>query len=237
MKTLALIAFGLLALFATACGDDDSGDGGPPTYTAPATDGATPTGQATDGTGGGDCDANVETPPASGDLSWEAILPDEMPEMGAFTIDDAEGDAPFVNVLRDGEAVGSLELLQFPLDGLLDPAEGFPGLEAWVQSNYESIRADREISAPGSLFEESDTAPVPWGDFCGIAYGFTVASPGGEVTELTTNHATFDGGKLYIIAAFYDAAQPGFGFGSPEVLGEFQDALRALVESLDVPAE
>lgn len=231
MKTTALLVLPVLLLVFAACGDDD---GASPPTDAPT---ATPTGQATGDPGGGECAANTESPAASGDLTWAAILPDALPEMGSFTVADAEGDAPFVNVLKEGEAVGSLELLQFPLDGLLDPAEGFPGLEAWVQSYYESVRADREASAPGSAFDERDTAPAPWGDFCGIAYGFTVTSPGGEVTELTTNHATFDEGNLYVIAAFYDAAQPGFGFASPEALSEFQDALRALVESLTVPAE
>ncbi|HEY5638521.1 MAG TPA: hypothetical protein VIW01_00540 [Dehalococcoidia bacterium] len=235
MKALIPVTVLAAAILFAACGDDD--DGGAtdaPTGTAP---GVTATEAPTGSPGqSGECAGNVAELAAAGPITWDVILPADVPAPEGWSVGDAEGDAPFLEVGKDGEAVGSLELLQFEVP--FDAAGGYDELDAWVNAEfYPGVVADR--AAVGLTAELDATTPVAFGGFCGIAYSFSVTDSNGALTERFSARATFDSENLYLVTATYDAAVAGegIGFQTAEVLIEYEPGLTRLVEALDLPVE
>jgi hypothetical protein len=236
MRHLLIATTLLLAAVFAACGDDDD-DGatdGTPTPTASAAFSlltTTPTPRPFD-----DCSVNMAEPATTTDaLTWEAVLPADIPAPSGYAITEAEGEGPFLNVSQDGTVVGSLELLQFEIP--FDAADGYAALEAWAEHFYAGVQTDRE--AVGLNFDIDELTPVFFGDYCGIGYAYTVTDAAGTLTERFNGRGTFDGTKLYLITAFYDvtSASEGIGFTSPDALEGFEEGLDPLVESLNVPAD
>ncbi len=235
MKALIPATVVAAAILFAACGDDDDGGAtGAPTGTAP---GATATEAPTGSPGqSAECADNVAGPAAAGPITWNAILPADVPGLEGWSVADAEGDAPFLEVSEDGEAAGSLELLQFEVP--FDAAGGYDELDAWANAEfYPGVVADR--AAVGLTAELDATSPVGFGSFCGIAYSFSVFDSNGALTERFSARATFDSENLFLVTATYDAAvaEEGIGFRTAEALVEYEPGLTQLVEALVFPAE
>lgn len=233
MKITGLVVAALLMAFGAACSDDDD-SGGEATSAAPA---AT-TGAAGTPPSGGICAANLASAAAPGDLTWAAALPDPIPAPEGFTIQDPEGDGPLVNVLRDGQVVGTLELSQFPLDAAFNSAQGLEALGAWAEGFYDPVSADRQAAIPGIVFTADDPESDAFGSFCGISYGYSVIDPADEAAnELFLGHATFDSTKLYLVTASYNEATPGSGFVDEATLQAFAEGFQNLVAALKIPVQ
>jgi hypothetical protein len=235
----------LLAVLAIACGDDDDdgngGDDGSPTASAAATL-PTPTPAVTQE--GDPCGPNLATPASSGELTWEAIAPAEVPAPEGWTVSDAEGDAPLLAVNDGSGVVGTLELLQFEVP--FNPNGGYPEFEVWVDDFYQETQTDRVAGIgsgqgganPGLTIVFEQHTPAPFGEFCGIAYGYTITDQSGAIIERYAGRATFDSTKIYLVVALYDAALGGeMGFVSAESLAAYEPFMTPLAESLSVPAE
>ena len=229
----ATVLFGALAV---ACGDDDD-DSGPTPTSAPTASPAfsilspSPTPRPAD-----DCSVNTAEPATSAEtLTWEAVLPREAPAPSGYAIEEAEGEGPFLNVSQGDSVVGSLELLQFEIP--FDAAEGHPALEDWAEHFYAGVQTDRE--AVGLTFDIDDLTPAFFGDYCGIAYAYTVTDEAGTVVERFVGRGTFDSTRLYLTTAYYDAslAPEGIGFTTPEALAGFEPGMTPLVEALTIPAD
>ena len=231
MRRLAVFVF-VLVLAGFACGDDDDDGTESP--------GASPSGVVTTAAGptdGGEvvnCSPNLEATAIEGDASWEAVLPDVIPAPPGYTVVDAEGAGPFLDVLRGDERVGSVELLSFELPEDFDPQLGFNALESWVTEFYDGIEADRTAADPSIDFTRDEPEPAQFGELCGVAYGFTVEKDG-TVTERTIGHTTFDSEGLVIAGATYNVADPETAWTDLAALRDYEPFFRELVAQLRVP--
>ncbi|MEX0683070.1 MAG: hypothetical protein WD904_11890 [Dehalococcoidia bacterium] len=226
LLAITLVAAALLA----ACGDDDDSGSTPTPTPTPLV--VTPTPAVTEP--GDPCAPNVAGPAASGDLTWEAILPAEIPAPEGWTVADAEGDAPLLAAHDGTGVVGTIELLQFEVP--FNPEGGYPALEAWASDFYEDVQVDR--TDPGLGFALDTPTPVAFGDLCGMAYGYTITDDTDTVIERYAGRATFDSAKIYVVVALYDASiAEEMGFRSAEALAAYEPSLTPLVESLNVPVE
>ena len=234
MKTILMISAALAMMLFAACGDDDDDtDGGTasPGETATETVPAEPT---TPAPATGECEPNTEQPAATGDLTWEAIVPETIPAPDGWAVTDAEGDAPLLAVSNPVGIVGTVELLQFELP--FDASGGFEAMSDWAEGFYQGVQSDRQ--APGLTFVLDQPAPVTFGEFCGMAYGYTITNEDEAVIERYAGRATFDATKLYLVVALYDEAIASEqGFQSAEALAEYEPSLTPLVEALRVPAD
>jgi hypothetical protein len=233
MKALTILLAALaLALFAACGDDDDTGDetaspGESETETAPAE----PT---TPAPATGECEPNTAQPAASGDLTWDAVLPETIPAPEGWIVADAEGDAPLLAVSNPVGIVGTIELLQFEVP--FEPSGGYDAMTDWATDFYQGVQVDRD--APGLTFALDNPEPVVFGEFCGMAYGYTITNEDDTVIERYAGRATFDAAKLYLVVALYDEAIAAEqGFQSPDALAEYEPSLTPLVESLEVPAD
>jgi len=231
MKLFLLTLTVLAGAFLAACGDDDDGPGD--STPTPDESGPLPTPTPAVTAPGDPCEANLLAPAASGDLAWDAIVPAAIPAPEGWAVSDAEGDAPLLAVNDGAAVVGTLELLQSEVP--FNPAGGYPNLEGWADDFYAGVQLERE--AVGLNIALDDRAPAPFGDFCGMGYGYTVTDDAGAVVERYAGRATFDSAKLYLVVGLYDAAAPETGFQSVEALAAFEPSLTPLVEALSVPAD
>lgn len=214
-----VIALALVAL--AACGGDDSGDG----------DDATPTPGTTPGPE--NCGPNMET--AVGETSWLELFPGQVYEEDAWRVLRGQADSPFLSVSLDREVVGSIELLQFPLESSFDPEAGIEALEEWTSEYYAGVEEDRTGAYESYVLESRAPEAANVGTFCGIAYGYT-GTDGGEVVDRLAGYATFDRGNLYLMVAQYDAGQAGeLGFQDPETLQEFEPVFANMAPQLSLP--
>ena len=111
---------------------------------------------------------------------------------GGFAIEDCEGDAPFFCVRRDGEIVGTLEVLRLDLEGKTpeDQAQGF----------LNTFRDDRMKTCPGHAFSADAIAHVTTADGESIRYSYTLRN-GKDVVERVVQYAGVRDGKHVVIAA------------------------------------
>jgi len=225
----------ILAALAACGGDDDDAESPSASQTVAATrsGGPTPTpGAPTSQTV--DCSPNAEVA-TEDELTWDDIAPDDFPAPEGYEVQDAEGDAPLLDVLKDGEAVGSVELLQFSLPDNLDAELGFNGLENWANEFYDSVGTERELA--GLTLEAETPAPVPFGEYCGAAYGYTVTNEDDEVVERYVGVATYDPERIYLTIALYDEVNPETSWESAEDLEAYAPSLRGLAEELNFPPD
>jgi hypothetical protein len=230
MKLLSLFIALIVVSFLAACGDDDdsASETSAPAETTPAIE-ASPTEppQAT-----GDCAPNTAGPAAARDLTWDAIVPASIPAPDGWSVEGAEGDAPLLAVSNGEDVVGTIELLKFEVP--FEPSGGYEAMETWVDIFYHGVQTDREAVGLNISLDNPD--PVPFGGFCGMAYGYTVFDDEDVPIERYAGRATYDPTNLYLVVAIYDEAlAEEMGFQSLEALTEFEPSLTPLVESLDVP--
>ncbi len=230
MRKLILISAATLALLVIACGGDDDGD----TTATPTTAASAEPTASTGGQSPGEC-ADLQFPITAGELAWALVLPDQLPDLGDYTIEDAEGDAPLINVLKGGDVIGTIELLQFPADGNVDVTKAVvEGLQEWAEGFYASVATDRESA--GGTFESDDPEEASLGEACGVRYGYTVTDDSDEVIESYAGYVTHDGDRMFLFVAIYDAAiAEEQGFASASALQEFEPEFKTLMASLDIP--
>lgn len=182
------------------------------------------------------CDRNLEAP--LGEIGWEDILPADIPAPEGWSVRDDPGEGPFVSVYEGDEAVGPIELLTFAHEPDFEPQQGLAALDDWSAEYYASISADRS-AAGGPVFsvEPDPVAPVQFGEFCGIRYGFTGEEESGAPYERYAGAATFDSEHLYLVVTFFDRAvvAEGMGFRDIQTLRDYEPSFTELIESLNVP--
>jgi hypothetical protein len=231
MRTMFVALAIAAAIFAGCAGDDDTT--GPTTPTSTATDresasaSAAPTGSPTDCT--------VLGTATGGDLTWDQLLPAGLPDLGQYGVEHAEGDAPLINVLQEGEVAGTVELLQFPVTGNVDVTR--PNIEAlkdWAERFYDDVAPERE--AAGGILTGDEPADARIGEACGVSYGYTVVDESETVIERYAGYVTHDGDRMFLFVALYDAAiSEELGFGTVEALEGFEPEFAKLMESLAFP--
>jgi hypothetical protein len=153
-------------------------------------------------------------------FDWATAAPVDLG--GGWTVLDAEGDGPFVEVRRNGRLVGFLEYMGYSIDGTLDQH---------VADYYEAIGGDR-AGAPveGYRFVADRVVHATAADGPIVRYGFTGTMPDGSPSERTYQWAGVRRGRLVLLSAA--ANDPG-GLFPPEGT-EFTTAqLEQLVERLD----
>ena len=111
---------------------------------------------------------------------------------GGWSIEDCEGDAPLFCVRRNGEIVGSLEALRFPLEG--KPPE------QQAAAFLETFGDDRSKTCPGHRFVVDAISKMTVADGPAIRYGFTLSN-GDDVVERVVQYAGERDGRHVIIAA------------------------------------
>ncbi|HUF54463.1 MAG TPA: hypothetical protein VMR52_11915 [Dehalococcoidia bacterium] len=234
MKALLMLLAALAVALFAACGDDDDDDDDAGETTSPDASETAPAEPTTPAPATGECEPNTAQPAAGGDLTWDAVLPATIPAPEGWVVADAEGDAPLLAVSNPVGIVGTVELLQFDLP--FEPSGGFEAMADWADGLYGGVQIDRD--APGLNISLDEPAPVSFGEFCGISYGYTITNEDGAVIERYEGRATFDAAKLYLVVALYDQAIAAEqGFQSAEALAEYEPFLTPLVESLEVPAD
>lgn len=141
---------------------------------------------------------------------------------GGWSVADAEGDGPFVEVRLDGEVVGFLEYLDVAVEGTLDDH---------VAAFVDAIGADR-ANAPiaGYRFVPDRAVHLTAVDGPIVRYGFTGTLPDGSPSERTFNWAGIRGGRLVLVSA--QANDPG-GLFPPEGVALTTDQLESVVDRLD----
>jgi hypothetical protein len=230
MRKLVLTLAASLTLLLVACGGDD--DGGDTTATPTTAASGQPT--ATSGAPG-EC-TDLEFPITAGELGWTQVLPDMLPDLGEYSVEDTEGDAPLISVLQEeGEVIGTIELLQFPTEGNVDTTKSAAeGLQEWSEGFYASVETERENA--GGTFEGDDPVEAFLGEACGVRYGYTVTDDGDDVIERYVGYVTHDGDRMFLFVAIYDAvAAAEQGFGSAVALQGFEPEFETLMASLDIP--
>ncbi len=209
------------ALTIVACG----GDGG----TAPE-----PTDQMAGSLDSGECGANKSA--TLGDLTWDDVFAQGLLETDNWLVRAEEGGGPFVSVVRDGAAVGEVELRRIPLDPDFDPDAGIARMIAWANESYE-LTEDQRLYTYGQsyVFESRDPQPNAVGSFCGISFGSSGAISGEEVYRLAA-FATFDSENMYVFSALFDASRGSdAGFLDGATLAEYETYLLELAAALTLP--
>jgi hypothetical protein len=167
---------------------------------------------ATDADDGDDATSTTSTP--SGDDAGPIIIDWGVDEAGVelpggWSLHDAEGDGPFLDVRRDGELVGLVETTSFPVEsietlrgGAGDDAGKRASLRAYAEDFVSTFRADRaEGCGAGYRYE-----PAPIELFAGpdgplVAYGFTGQLADGSPSEGIAALAGIRDDQLVLVTA------------------------------------
>lgn len=185
---------------------------------------------------------------------WKAIVePTTLPT--GWRVRACDGDAPFLCVTKGREAVGTIELLRYPIETLPDfqkmlVTAGIPvgetnyqsprrkaqivtALRAWV-ADYYSLFARNRQPEYGRQVTFSTTRPqeVTVGNLPGIRYGFTGIERGGRIREKRVGYVAFDGKTLYVIATAFDPLSEIGTFKTAETLRLFEPYLSKIVTEL-----
>jgi hypothetical protein len=153
-------------------------------------------------------------------FDWASPTPVDLG--GGWSVADAEGDGPFVEVRLDGAVVGFLEYMHYPYDGTLDEH---------VADFYEAIGGDRaDAPIEGYRFVPDRALHAAAADGPIVRYGFTGTMPDGGASERTYQWAGIRNGAVVLVSAA--ANDPG-GLFPPEGT-EFTTAqLESVVDRLD----
>jgi hypothetical protein len=219
----ALIAVLLLA----ACGGDDDDDEAATTTT-------TTTALTT----------TTTSAPDAATVEWRDPEPVDVDE---WHLESCEGDAPLTCVERDGEPVGFVELLDFPLASFADLEE--PLADGDEEAAYEALAAgflrDMEADRAEGCDAGYEVEPLPVehlaiGDGTAVKYGFAATTADGTAAERAVQYAAIRGDTLVLLGA--NAYSPEGCIGTeggeflPEVLADFEPVLDQLVVASGLPA-
>lgn len=192
------------------------------------------------------------TAASSGDESDPITIDWDLDDSGAelsegWSLHDAEGDGPFVEVRRDGEVVGLLETTNFPIEsigtlrgGAGDDASRRASLRAYAEEFVSTFRADRAEGCGADY--RYDPEPIelfegPGGPL--VAYGFTGALADGSPSEGIAAIAGIRDDQLVLVTATASdeggclpAEGPAF---TTAVLDEFRPLLLRIGAGSGVP--
>lgn len=157
---------------------------------------------------------------------------------GGWSLNDTEGDGPFLTVLRDGQTVGFIEYLDFPLAGSSGGTRVV--LDAHVAEFFEAIGSDRaDAPIEGYRFIPDEAVHGTAADGAIVRYGFRGLLPDGSPSERTVIWAGVRAGRLVLVSAA--ANDPG-GLFPPEgtqftsaQLDEVADRLDRTVRASGLP--
>lgn len=196
--------------------------------------------------GCGDAPATPEpvTDPSVPQIDWsDPGVIAELP--GGWTVHACEGDAPLLCVESDGEYVGSVELMSYPVSSFVDLDPSDPtrdNLLILANGFIEALATDRAAGCGADyVFTEIEPTAFGLGDG-GMAYGFEGAMADGRPSELNLQYSTIvDEMIVSVVAAAYDdGGCPGrddsSGFDSA-TLAEFRPLLERLLAGNPLPLE
>lgn len=175
-------------------------------------------------------------------IDWsDSTKTSELP--GGWTVHACEGDAPLLCVERDGEYVGTIELMSYPVSSFtdLDPDRSTgENLLVLADGFIRALAADRAVGC-GADYVLTPIEPTVFdlGDG-GMAYGFEGALGDGRPSELNLQYSTIvDDMIVSVVASAYDdGGCPGrddlSGFDSA-TLAEFRPQLERLLVGTPLP--
>ena len=198
------------------------------------------------GDGGGDDTTAATSTSEAGVEPYDWRAPTRVALDDEWTLDDCEGDAPFVCVERNGETVGFLEIVEFPVESfeqLREPlADGDEAraLEVLAESFFRDLRDDRSLGCgEGYTVEPIEPRPVTTADGPALRYGLVGTTADGAAAERVVQYAAIRGETLVLLAAnAYSAdgclASEGAEF-HPDVLEAFEPVLDTVVFASPMP--
>jgi len=170
-----------------------------------------------------------------------------------WAVRPCEGDASLLCVWEGEEAVGTAELMLYPIETLPDfqemlssagvepgpleePAPEFlAALQEFVADYHTSFETDRQAEYGDRVrYSRLETQEVMVGEMPGLRYGFAGLEPDGGAYERWVTTVAFDGELLYILVAFYRPGEPS-SFRSDADLQEFLPQLTPIVARLQLP--
>ena len=168
-----------------------------------------------------DDDAETDTDQRAGPtFDWASPTP--VDRGAGWSVADAEGDGPFVEVRLDGRLVGFLEYMAFEVEGTLDEH---------VAAYYDAIGGDRaHAPVAGYRFTPDRPAHATAADGAIVRYGFTGTMPDGSPSERTVQWAGVRDGRLVLVSAAAD--DPG-GLFPPEGTAFTTAQVESVLDRLD----
>lgn len=196
---------------------------------------------------GTEVDSPDPAPPSPSETStpvpvdWSVEGDDDVDLGGGWTAGGCEGDAPILCVAREGDAVGLVESLTFPLEPAVAGADD--PLAAQVQAILESHRSDREAGCPDGyavVMPPPTRATVAGQD--GLRYEFAVHGDGGRRVEHVVGFVAIrdDHVRLVVANAIGEGScvvDDEFAGFTPETLAAFGDRLDRVVAGSRLPDE
>jgi hypothetical protein len=132
--------------------------------------------------------------PPTTPISWSSVGVHDLGE--GWSLRDAEGDGPFIDVFLHDRRVGSIELVSFPLESL---GEEVVTLRAHVEDFVDTLRDDRRAGCgPRYPFEATPVVELDLPDGEAVRYGFRGGRPGRQ--ERSLQWAGIRGERLVIIS-------------------------------------
>lgn len=196
------------------------------------------------GCGDGPATPEPVTDPSVPQIDWnDPGVIAELP--GGWTVHACEGDALLLCVESDGEYVGSVELMSYPVSSFTDLDPNGPtgdNLLILADGFIEALAADRAAGCGADyVFTQIEPSAFELGEG-GMAYGFEGSMADGRPSELNLQYSTIvDEMVVSVVAAAYDEGGcPGrddlSGFDSV-TLAEFRPQLERLLAGNPLPPD
>jgi hypothetical protein len=193
--------------------------------------------------GGGDSAAPTTTttitattaPPAPA-FDWSDPAP---VDVDGWHLESCEGDAPLVCVERDGQIVGLVERLEFPLDSFDDLAAPLAAgdeeaaYDALAAAFVRDLTADRETGCEdGYTVEPLPVIHVTTPDGTAARYGFAATTASGDPAERVVQYAAVRGDTLVLLAANASSADGCLPPEGPEFTPHLLEAFEPVFDGL-----
>lgn len=150
--------------------------------------------------------ASPSDAPAPSTIDWWTT--DEVHDLGGgWTASRCEGDAPLICLEQDGETIGAVEFMAFPI---ADPPTDDP--VAWLREKADdfaaTLVADRAIGCGDDyVLEFRESGQIGGDGVTWITYSFTGTTAEGKVVEQGIAHLAVDGHVQTVLGA--NAYDPG----------------------------
>lgn len=209
MRRLPAFAVLLCLLLVSACGEANDPPG-------PGTPVATPPGSE---------------PAVRAPLDW-VTRTGAVSFANGWTAEFCEGDGPFICVRDGGSVRGTLELLNYPMEGSHDVRER-------IEDHYTTLREDRGIGCPDYDFTADPPAAATIDGLAGMRYGFTLTAEDGTVSERTLGWMLIHQDSVVVVTA--NSSAPGLCPGEevgklvPADLAEIAAELDVVVATMVLP--
>ncbi|PMB38939.1 hypothetical protein CEN40_24790 [Fischerella thermalis CCMEE 5205] len=195
----------------------------------------------------------------NGNNIWKNLA-QKTPSPKDWQVAPCDGNAPLLCISANGERVGTVEMLIYPLEKQpnfqkmltqvgIDPSQKIDyqnpqyqtqllsALNAWVNEYYAGLEKDRQGSYGDRItFSSYPSQQVQVGKLPGLRYGFVGLKRQGGVQEQHLGYVTFDGKALYVMATAFDPASQTGKFDKIENLAVFEPYLDAIAFNLRLPS-